>query len=145
MKMPAQLLREQHCNQFPNAQVKMSRTFNVDLPKGLCGLVEAHYNVFIQYCKTILYVTQVSELGVLFSFIQKWKLVLHKLALHDSIIEMWWPSRLPADLCVILYSQGTNLTWVISLSFKSIVAKVRVHPSIHLLPLIRGQVVGAAV
>lgn len=43
--MPAMLLREQYCNQFPNAKVKMSKTFNIDLPKGPRGSFEAHYNV----------------------------------------------------------------------------------------------------
>lgn len=47
MKMPAKLLREQRCNQFPNAKLKMSKPFNIDLTKGPCGSVEAHYNVYI--------------------------------------------------------------------------------------------------
>lgn len=54
MKMPAKLLREQHCNQFPNVKLKMSKPFHIDLTKDSCGSVEAHYNVYIQYCKTIL-------------------------------------------------------------------------------------------
>lgn len=43
--MPAMLLREQYRNQFPNAKVKMSKTFNIDLPKGPRDSFEAHYNV----------------------------------------------------------------------------------------------------
>lgn len=50
--MPAELLREQHSNQFPNAEEKMSRTFNVDLPEGPCDSVKAYYYVYIVkvYC-----------------------------------------------------------------------------------------------
>lgn len=47
MKMPAQLLREQHCNQFPNVEMKMSRTFNADLPKAPHGLLKVNCNVNI--------------------------------------------------------------------------------------------------
>lgn len=47
IKMPAPLLREQYRNQFPNAEVKMSKTFHIDKPKGPRGSFEAHYTVFI--------------------------------------------------------------------------------------------------
>lgn len=103
----------------------MSRTFNVDFPKDPCGSVEAHYNVYI-YCKTM-----VSELLPMsfFCLLSNSKRTdpPQTLALHDSVIEKWWPSRLPADLCVILFSQKTNSTWRIrGLSVKSTVAEIRV-------------------
>lgn len=47
IKMPASLLREQYYNQFPNAEVKMSKTFHIDSPEGPGGSFEAHYTVFI--------------------------------------------------------------------------------------------------
>lgn len=50
MKMPAQLWREERCNQFPNAKIKMSKTFHIDSPGSPRGsLIEAHYIVYIMW------------------------------------------------------------------------------------------------